>query len=233
LSVLGTALLGSPHCAAMCGGFVCFYSGQEPDRARRWLAHAGYNGGRLISYAALGALAGALGAGVDRIGALAGLSRSAAVMAGILMVAWGGVGVLRALGVRVPAPRLVPGSSHGLIAAALRKLAAQPAAVRALTLGLLSTLLPCGFLYAYVTVAAGTGSAVSGALAMSAFWLGTLPVMTGLGLLTQRAFGPLRKLLPAATAGVLIVLGLLMIAGRLQPELSRGHPAAWCAHVSH
>jgi hypothetical protein len=227
-SVLGTTLLGSPHCAGMCGGFVAFYSGQEQDRARRWLAHAAYNGGRLVSYATLGALAGALGAGIDKLGAAAGLTRTAAILAGALMVVWGGATLLRALGVRLPG--LPVPVTHGPISGALKALRAQPAAVRALALGLFSTLLPCGFLYVYVTIAAGTGSAARGALAMAVFWLGTVPVMAGLGLVAQRAFGPLRRYLPAATAGLLIVVGLLMVGGRLQPRGVHGHPACCDKH---
>ena len=46
LSVLGASLLGSPHCAAMCGGFVCFFSGQGGARPSA-TTHAAYHGGRL------------------------------------------------------------------------------------------------------------------------------------------------------------------------------------------
>ncbi len=62
LSVLGASLLGSPHCAAMCGGFVCFFSGQQ-DAKPSQLTHATYHLGRLISYALLGVAAGVAGAG--------------------------------------------------------------------------------------------------------------------------------------------------------------------------
>ena len=55
-SVLLASLLGSPHCAGMCGGFVCFYSGQDGRGQTR--AHAAYNLGRLVSYLVLGLLAG-------------------------------------------------------------------------------------------------------------------------------------------------------------------------------
>ena len=58
-SVLVASLLGSPHCAGMCGGFVCFYAAQGGRGQAR--AHAAYNFGRLFSYLVLGLLAGALG----------------------------------------------------------------------------------------------------------------------------------------------------------------------------
>ena len=53
LAVLAASLLGSPHCAAMCGGFVCFYAGAgRAHRAGR--RHVAYNAGRLVSYVLLG-----------------------------------------------------------------------------------------------------------------------------------------------------------------------------------
>lgn len=223
--ILLASLVGSPHCAGMCGGFVAFYAGQG---GRRPWAHAAYNGGRLASYVALGLLAGALGAGVDRMGAAAGVSRGAAVLAGTLMIAWGAAALLAAAGVRLPGPSAP--ALHGRLAAALRAVHGQPPEVRALVVGLLSTLLPCGFLYAFVAAAAATGSAAAGALVMAAFWLGTVPVMAGLGLVAQRALGPLRRRLPLVTAAALLVVGLLTVAGKILPGPGPAacpqHPAA-------
>ncbi len=233
-TVLAGSLLGSPHCAGMCGGFVCFVAGQEDGRGR-WLAHAAYNGGRLASYLLLGTLAGALGAGVDRIGAAAGLSRVAAVVAGAVMVLWGGATILAALGARLPSP--AGGAfARARLAAAVRAVHRQPPAVRALVVGLLTTLLPCGFLYAFVAIAGGSGSPAGGALVMAAFWAGTVPVMAGLGLAAQRALGPLRRRLPVVTAAALVVIGLLLVAGRLQPGRHPSHgrgPATGAGHVGH
>jgi hypothetical protein len=224
-SVLVAALLGSLHCAGMCGPFVCFYAGS--GEGRRLGAHAAYNGGRLLSYLTLGALAGALGAGVDRMAAAAGVSRAAAVLAGLAMVLWGGAALLHAAGVRLP--ETGAGSfARARLAAAVRAVHAQPPAVRALVLGLLTTLLPCGFLYAFVAVAAGTGSAPAGMLVMAAFWAGTVPVMAGLGAVAQRALGPLRRRLPVVTASILVVFGLLAVSGVLRPGVMGAHPAAPC-----
>jgi hypothetical protein len=210
-TVLVASFLGSAHCAGMCGGFVCFYSGQAGDPPR-WYSHLAYNGGRLASYLLLGALAGLVGAGVDRIGAAAGLSRAAAILAGILMVAWGVMTLLLARGIRLPGTggRWLARSTGAMA----RRLTGHPPVVRALLLGLLTTLLPCGWLYAFVATAAGTGT-VPGAMAvMAVFWLGTVPVLASIGLAAQRGFGPLRRHLPAVTATVMVVLGLLLVTGR-------------------
>ncbi len=231
LPVLVASLVGSPHCAGMCGGFVCFYSGQGSSR-RRWLGHAAYNLGRLASYVAWGAASGALGSGVERMGAAAGIQRGSALFAGSLMLLWGGMGLLRAAGVHPP---MIPGGAGGAspIAGLVRTLRARGPEVCGLGLGLASTLLPCGWLYTFVATAAGTGSPLGGMLVMTAFWAGTLPVMAGLGVATQRAFGPMRRYLPAATAGFLMVLGLLTLAGKLQPGPGGTAVHAVCApHVA-
>jgi sulfite exporter TauE/SafE len=229
--VLVASLLGSPHCAGMCGPFVCFYSGT--GERPRWWAHVAYNGGRLVSYLALGAIAGAIGAGVDRMGAAAGVSRAAAVLAGAVMLAWGGAMLLSAAGVRVPETGAAS-FARRRIAGAVRALHAQPPEARGLALGLLTTLLPCGFLYGFVAVAAGTGSWAAGLGVMAVFWAGTLPVMAGLGLVAQRALGPLRRRLPILTAVILIVFGLAAVHMALQPRPMHPHrhgPGA--THVHH
>src|SRR6185503_12294429 len=90
LSILAASLLGSVHCAAMCGGFVCLYAGTGTTHDVRVRPHAAYNLGRLASYLFLGALAGSVGRGIDQIGGIAGVGRLAAIVGGALMVAWGG-----------------------------------------------------------------------------------------------------------------------------------------------
>ena len=226
-SLFVAALVGSPHCAGMCGGFVAFYAGQGGPR--RMLAHVAYNGGRLVSYALLGAVAGLLGAGLERSAAAAGVSRAAAIVAGALMVLWGGTTIAVQLGARLPKPPRP--ALGGAIAAALRALRAQPAAVRALAIGLLSTLLPCGFLYVFVAVAGATTSPLYGALVMAAFWAGTVPIMAGLGLAAQSLLGPLGRRLPVVTATILVVVGLLTMAGRM--GLPTPLPVADCCKPRH
>ena len=227
-SLFVAALAGSPHCAGMCGGFVAFYAGQ--GEGRRLPAHAAYNGGRLVSYALLGAVAGLLGASVERMGATVGVSRAAAILAGALMVLWGASAIATSLGARLPK---LPGSWPGgaRFAAALRALRGQPPPVRALAIGLLSALLPCGFLYVFVAAAAATASPLRGALVMTAFWAGTVPMMAGVGLAAQSLLGPLRRRLPIVTAAALVVIGLLAMAGRL--GLPTPLPVADCCEPRH
>ncbi len=233
-TVLAASLAGSLHCAGMCGGFVAFYAGGEHG-PRRYLAHSAYNGGRLVSYLLLGAVAGSLGAAVDLAGSLAGVRQLAALAAGGLMVGWGGYTLLQALDLplpRVPLPRWLR-RINAEVCGAIR---GRPPIVRALLLGLVSTLLPCGWLYAFAVIAAGTGSVWRGMLVMAAFWGGTVPLMLGLGLSLQLLSAPLRRRLPVLTAAMLIVVGLLWLAGRtaLPPHPTHRHapPAGLAAAES-
>jgi sulfite exporter TauE/SafE len=238
-AVLGATLLGSPHCAGMCGGFVCFVSG-EASGARRWLVQAAYHAGRFLSYVSLGLVAGRLGEGIERAGASVGFSRAAPIAAGALMILWGGANLLRALG-KIGAPGHAPSPLSRFLAPAVRGMRDWPPLARGFAIGLVTTLIPCGFLYGFVAVAGGTGAPLGGALVMAVFWAGTLPVLAAFGLLADRAVGALKLRLPVVTASILIVLGLLTLAGRLQPLPAHQHhgtmpmgsdPSAQGSHAS-
>ena len=212
--ILVASLLGSVHCAGMCGGFVCFYTGvASTTDATALRAHAMYNVGRLTSYLTLGALAGAIGAGVSSLGALAGLQHAAAVLAGALMIGWAISTIAAQRGVRLASMR-APEAWQRALGRLLHAVREQPMATRAWLTGLLTTLLPCGWLYVFVAAAGGSGSVRAGMLTMALFWLGTVPALLAVGLGAQRLFGPLRQRLPMLSAMLVLVMGLLSISGR-------------------
>lgn len=218
-AVFVASLLGSTHCAGMCGAFLAFAvspgpAGTAARSAPRWQRLAAYNLGRLTTYVLLGVLAGLLGAAVNLGGAAVGLQRTAAALAGAIMVGFGVVAVLRLRGVRVPRLPLPPGL-RSVVEAGHRAAAALPPTSRALSIGLLTTLLPCGWLYAFAVTAAGTADAVLGGLTMAAFWAGTLPVMVSLGAGLQRLTGPLQARVPLITSLALVAVGLATVFGRV------------------
>jgi sulfite exporter TauE/SafE len=221
-SVFVAALLGSAHCAAMCGGLACFASGRDGGRG----TIVTYNAARGATYLLLGAMAGFAGAGFDAAGSLVGVQRPAAIIAGSLMVLWGLGTALSALGVRLPALAM-PAAATQMLSRSTRALRNQPPIVRAATLGALTPLLPCGWLYAFVATAAAAGSTLSGALVMLAFWLGTVPAMAAVGAGAQRLLGPAARRLPAITATALVVIGALTIAGKFgaPPHLHASTPS--------
>jgi hypothetical protein len=214
LTVLTASLLGSLHCAGMCGAFVTFaVTGGAADAATQARLHAAYNLGRLVVYVLLGVSAGALGAALDLAGALVGLQRAAAVSAGAIMVAAGILTILRLRGVRL-AGLGVPKGFERWLTAGHRLAAKQTPMLRAASIGLLTTLLPCGWLYAFVVTAAGTADPVKGGVTMAVFWVGTLPMLIAVGTLARRATGALGSKLPTITAVAVIVVGLVTVVDR-------------------
>jgi sulfite exporter TauE/SafE len=191
--------------------------------------HIAYHGGRLVTYALLGLGAGWLGAAVDLAGTAAGLQRTATAMAGGIIVAWGAVALAQSFDVPLRAPRLMAKLTAGISAVWARPLRAigrlqhRPPLVRASLIGLCSTLLPCGWLYAFAVAAAGTGSPTWGMAVMATFWVGTLPVMVGLGIGAQALGGRLRRHIPRLSAVALLLVGLLGLLGKAGPRSGGGH----------
>ena len=161
---------GFIHCAAMCGPFVVAQSlarieGLGIERLKGLLL-APYHLGRATSYVAIGAGLGAAGGAVS---ALPGLSY---ILAAILVLA-AGLFVLQAMG-RAPSA----GGAVGVwIARRVRPLIAAPTRLNGYALGIALGFLPCGFLYGAFAAAAGSGSALRGAVAMAGFVAGTLPAL--------------------------------------------------------
>ena len=109
----------------------------------------------------------------------------------------------------------------------------------ALLIGMLTTLLPCGWLYAFAITAAGTASPLWGALTMAVFWAGTLPVLVAVGAGAAKLTGALGARAPVLTTCALIGVGLWTVAGRLTvptltPEsVGAAAPATTVAHTTH
>lgn len=217
LAVLASSLVGSLHCAGMCGGIVALCVGVDDAGAglkRSGRLLAAYNLGRLPTYAALGAVSGTIGRAIDLGGGEVGMPRIAAVIAGTLMIGFGVAVLLRATGVRLGCATLPP-RVRDLFARGTRAAMGMPPARRAVVVGLLTGFLPCGWLYAFVVASASTGSTLGGAAVMTAFWLGTVPVLLGVGLGVRFVSAPLRRVVPGLTAATLVIVGVVAVLGRL------------------
>lgn len=222
-SVVAASVLGSLHCVGMCGGLIGFYaSGATGQRQRPWLSHGAYHLTRLLAYSALGASAGQLGAALDLAGSGVGLGHLGALLAGAVMVIWAALRWPRAAQTArlIPLRRAAPAAPHlwrrleARLVALVRRARQQPPLARAALLGLSSALLPCGWLYAFAVLAAGTGSAGRGALLLAAFWSGTLPALLGLGLGVQRLTQRWRAQVPRLSALLMLALGAYTVFQR-------------------
>jgi sulfite exporter TauE/SafE len=216
-SVLVASLLGSLHCVGMCGGLVSMYAAGGGDAASaRWAPHAAYHLARLSAYALLGAVAGGLGSLLDLAGASAGLGSLGVLVTALVLASWGLPRLLARrsasrplqLGKRAARPGVLVRQAQRALTTLGARIRRWPPLWRAGALGLSSALLPCGWLYAFVVLAAGTGSAASGAGLLLAFWLGTVPALLGLGVGLSRLSGSLRARLPRLS--VALVLGVCL-----------------------
>ena len=165
---------GFGHCVGMCSPFVLFVSRRYvPDGsgpAAVLGAQGWYTAGRTLTYAALGAAAGALGGVVELAGGLFGLQRLASIAAGGVLVVW----ALAALSDLVPR-RGTGGTLFTRVAGVLKgRVPGHPFAT-----GLFLGLLPCGLLYSALIAAAARGGPTEGAAALALFGLGTAPALLG------------------------------------------------------
>lgn len=198
---------GVAHCAPMCGAFVL---GQVGDRLSRIpapklceltrlsaAALPGYHLGRLTTYAALGALAAAIGGWLGDLPWLSHL-RAALLFAGaisFLAAALGAFGFAKAPGLRLPAALNI-----GLL-----RLAGSARAWGGFPLGLSLGLIPCGMVYAALAVAAAARDPLAGAIGMAAFGLGTVPSLVAVGVAGHAAGARIRGLAQVTTPYLLLV----------------------------
>jgi len=215
LSLFLAGLIGSvTHCVGMCSPFVLAQTANRIDRAGglaggewgrlRAAALVPYHLGRGTTYSMLGA-----------IGALASAS-----FVGWTGFRWFTAGLLAigallflamALGRWGAMPSLAGGRAMAAVSYLARPLAGNPRGWRGYGLGLLLGFLPCGLVYAALATAAGSGNALSGALGMAAFALGTTPALVTTGFIGAAAASHWRKVL-ARLAGPMLILNALLLA---------------------
>ena len=200
--------LGSAHCVGMCGGFVITLGSAAPSWRANVIRQCIFGLGRLSTYTALGAAAGYGGHKLILALPLTNSQAWLALLAGTLLLIQGlaATGWIRW---RRSAARNKPACiSSGVLSTLLRSRA--PAA--ALSAGVLTGLLPCGLVCSFLALAAGSGSMVRGLAAMAAFGIGTLPLLTLLGLGTSLLGMVIRQRLIKAAAWCVVVTGIISIA---------------------
>ena len=188
------------HCAGMCGGIAAGFTLMR--RRDLWKRQLAFNAGRITSYAAGGALAGALGSAAAYAAAVLPMQTFLYFFAGVFALLAGvhlaGIGFPLARFERIGVPiwrRVQP------IAARLLPARTLPQSYLA---GLAWGWVPCGLVYGALAAAVFAGGAIEGAAAMAAFGLGTLPWLLAAGVLAAR----LRAAIRLRLAGGVLMMGL-------------------------
>ncbi len=211
LAVLLASVLGSLHCAGMCGAFLALAVADSTDApTSAWVQQGAYHAGRLITYVALGATAGLVGQNIDLQSSVMGLSNIAAILAAATIALFGVVILVRHCGYRVPRAGIPQFWVSAIEAAQRAALSLEPLR-RALVIGLTTTLLPCGFLWVFVITAAGTAHPLRAIVVMIVFWMGTLPIMVTFGAGIRGLSGRFGRHAPVLTGLSLVIIGLGMV----------------------
>lgn len=196
-------LVGNFHCLGMCGPIALAIPVNHLNGFTRLLSSLLYNGGRIASYAVIGALFGLFGKGLN----LMGFQQSISLILGIVIV----VGVLFPLVLKKIRVLQTPFVWVTKLKQFFPKLLHKRTYGAIFLIGLLNGLLPCGLVYMAVAGAIASGSWIHGMNFMILFGLGTLPLMFALPfagqLISQRTRNGMRKLVPV----FVVVFGCLLI----------------------
>lgn len=204
LSALVLGLMGSFHCAGMCGPIAIALPLHGNTIPQKIFGGALYNIGRTVTYGIMGAIFGLLGQGVELIG----FQQKISVIMGALMI------------VSVLFPALFKNQysmdkSWFTFVGKLKKSIGKMFSIRSFSslflIGLLNGLLPCGLVYMAIAGAIGTGEIVLGSLYMILFGLGTIPMMLSISLagnvMSLAIRNKINKLIPV----LVVVVGVFFI----------------------
>jgi sulfite exporter TauE/SafE len=193
-------LVGSLHCAGMCGPLALALPAAGNTAPGYLLGRVAYNAGRIITYCLLGIVFGLAGWTF----LLAGMQRWVSIALGVTLLL--GLFASRKLARWNPVTSAVNWLKSGM-SVLLRRRSFTALAV----LGLLNGLLPCGLVYVACAGAAAKGGTLAGARYMAAFGVGTVPMMLAISLSGKLVPTSLRLKLVKTIPVCVFLLGTLLI----------------------
>lgn len=205
LSALLLGLMGSFHCAGMCGPIAIALPLHGNRLPQKIYGGVLYNLGRTLTYGLMGVVFGLLGQGLKMIG----FQQKVSIIMGAIMI----------ISVFFPSLFKNQYSAHKSWiswVAKLKSAIVKMFAIRSFSslffIGLANGLLPCGLVYIAIAGAIGTGEVVYGSLYMLMFGLGTVPMMLSIAIagnvLSTAARKKINRLMPVLVAlvGIFFVL---------------------------
>ena len=218
VGVFIASLVGSSHCAAMCGPIaITVHSriGYLPL----------YHLGRLASYLSLGVLAGLLGEKfLSNNYPL--ISRASLILLSFFLI-YAGSNLVRGRRLELIPDRFVT----SLLTIPARWSLTQKKPLAALTLGLVNGFIPCGWVYIFVIGSVATKNPLYGGAVLLIFWLGTVPALSFLPFFYKRSIGLAPRKLSIIAGIILILVGLANFAIHMIPLRGTVHGNAVCSAV--
>lgn len=203
--LFAAGILTGFHCISMCGGFVVSYTAKNALNGHKgFKQHLVYGGSKVISYAIIGGIFGLIGGVFAFSTQLRGI---VAILAGVFMVFY----AFSMFGFKFFKKFQINPKFLTKISANASSKAKGPYKAPFFT-GLLNGLfIACGPLQAMYLYAAGTGNFLTGMISLTAFGLGTLPVMFGFGSLTTVISHKTTAKILKVSAIIVLILGLIML----------------------
>lgn len=202
LTALIIGLAGSIHCAGMCSPLAMAATVRNP---RVWRARLLYNGGRILTYAIIGAVISSAGAWLP----LGNFQAIASLLMGIVLL-W--MAVTGTYAWKIP----VLSGAWVRLASFLKMrfgvLLQRKGLLSMAWLGMLNGLLPCGLTALAWSYCVTLQGPLDGFNFMLLFGLGTAPAMIGLPSVFQWVARSIHISTRALTTGLLVVSAVLLIA---------------------
>jgi sulfite exporter TauE/SafE len=217
LTALLLGFAGSLHCMGMCSPLVMAVSNFTPSV---FLNRLLYNGGRILTYATIGAAVASLGYLIP----ILKFQNALSVVMGIVLLAVGLFGLSR---IQIP----IVTKAGGAVSIRLKSLFAaffnRKSFASIFVLGMLNGILPCGLSFLALATCVTLKGPLDGFNFMLLFGVGTLPVMLGFTSGAQWIARTLHFSVQKLTMGMMILSGLLLI---LRVFLVQPHAADDLAH---
>jgi len=213
ISFAALGVLGSAHCAGMCGGFSLAISMASQESRKQLVLHqAAYIMGKAVTYALLGVAAAlathAASHGTSSDGEFLLIARRGfAWLAGTTMVFFG----IRAAGIRLALPAFTTGAlAWAGVQRVFQGMRRLPGYAGPLGVGLMTGLLPCGLSWSALALGAGSRPAEA-ALGLLVFGLATAPALLAVGLGWRGLSVRARHVALRIAGPVLVVFGVLTV----------------------
>jgi len=204
ISALLLGLMGSFHCAGMCGPIAIALPLHGNRLPQKIYGGVLYNLGRTLTYGVMGAVFGLLGQGVRMIG----FQQKVSIIMGAIMI------------ISVFFPSLFKNQYNtekswiswvGKLKSAIVKMFAIRSFSSLFFIGLANGLLPCGLVYIAIAGAIGTGEVVYGSLYMLMFGLGTIPMMLSIAIAGNVLSVAIRKKINRLIPVLVVIVGVFFI----------------------
>ncbi|MET2985179.1 sulfite exporter TauE/SafE family protein [Aureibaculum conchae] len=197
-------LLGSFHCIGMCGPIAFALPVDRTSKSKMVFQTMLYHFGRLFTYSLIGLVFGLVGRGLY----LAGFQQRLSILIGVLMIAMVLIPV-HVFNKHNFSKPIYKGISY--VKSKLGYYLKKRTNSTFFTIGFFNGFLPCGLVYMALVGSIAASGAFEGAIYMSLFGLGTVPMMSAAVLTGNFLKGTLRTKIQKAIPVFVVIIGLLFI----------------------